>query len=288
MALIYLHKRPRGSLPQRLALQHERMRAKAAETGYFLEIVYRSDFASPQQLSKALWARGCTGIILSPALEQKDSHLNDLTGFDWSRFAVVKVVRAHGTAPCHCIRSSAFSDMKATLDKVLSAGYRRPGILMLADTASSEDDFSRLGAVKAFEILRKQDFAALRLWYRHEITPADLQEILPDIDRFRPDCIIGFPISWRVRLEESGYRMPRDFAFVGLPVVPAEAAQSGVATSGFLFDLCGQIFPLALEVLHQEISSGRCGLPKHPSEWIVPQVWQEGVTMPGLPKTPRA
>ena len=260
--------------------ENRRMVAKAREAGYALELVHFSDFESPRLMSRVLWARGVEGLLLLTGGAPAGFGMADLDGMDWDRFSVVKISRGIDALRCMNVRSSVFSQTKAALERIAAAGYQRIGVMMLSHSASEEDDFARLGAVRAFQFLRPTGVEVVDL-FREEtsITKLSLDAKIW-LEKTKPDVVLGFPVTWRIWMEAAGYRIPSQFAFAGVPVVFAEESMSGVATSGALDDFIGLTFPAALNMLGEEIALGRRGLPSQPHEHVLPVIWQEGITMP--------
>jgi len=254
--------------------------ACAQREGFALQSVRVDAFDSPAAMSRILWSRGVQGLLLHTRGAPPDSRLEDLAGFAWERFALVKISRGFDALRCHTVRVSVFLQMRYTLERVARAGYRRIALLLLSRTASNDDDWSRLGAIEAFRRLRADAFE------RFEVFPTplfDRQTLTPlraELKRMRADILIGFPFAWRYLLEEAGYNFPRDLAYVGVPVIPNSAADGGRPTTGPLDDFVGMEFPAALRLLGQEIAVGHHGFPDYPYEHVLPVVWQAGTTMP--------
>lgn len=266
--------------------QDAQMRAIAERQGYTLEVFRMSQYASPAELSGVLWARGVQGLILLTTGVTPNFPLQQMAGFQWDRFALVKISRGFDQLRCHTVRLSVFTQMRLALERVAEAGYRRVGIPLVSATASNEDDWSRRGAIEAFRQLRPNAFECMELFCVASIGEESEVNLREWLDRLRPDILVAFPFAWRFRLEQLGYRLPEDFAFVGVPVVNDSAGEAGRPTSGPLDDFLGLEFPAALHMLHDEIAAGRTGLPARPYEHVLPTVWQTGVTMP-IPRPDR-
>jgi len=266
----------------------QRMRDAARAAGYMLDVFLTSQFGTPAGLSHVLWARGVQGLILLTNTAPPRLRLRDMDGFEWDRFALVKISRGFDELRCHTVRLSVFSQMRHALDRIAAAGYRRVGILLVTETASCEDDWGRRGAIEAFRRLRRQAFEQLEVLSVPQVGtgfPAQLRGWLKEL---RPDLLLAFPFAWRFRLEEAGYRIPEDFAYVGIPVVSDSLGEHDRPTSGPLDDFWGQEFPAALHMLGEEIAAGHRGIPERPYEHVLPVVWQAGVTMPDPAPTARS
>ena len=264
------------------------MRDAARAAGYTLDVFLTSQFDTPASLSRVLWARGVQGLILLTSSAPPGFRLRDMNGFEWDRFSLVKISRGFDELRCHTVRLSVFSQMRYALDRIAAAGYRRVGILLVTETASNDDDWGRRGAIEAYRRLRRHAFEHLEVLAVPEVAtglPAQLEGWLKDL---RPDLLLAFPFAWRFRLEEAGYRMPEDFAYVGLPVLSDSEGDRGRPTSGPLDDFLGQEFPAALHMLSEEIAAGHRGIPDRPYEHVLPVVWQTGVTMPDPAPTARS
>lgn len=278
VAIVHFGKRPGNSALS--GRRTQQMMAIARQMGYLLEMVYLQDFESPAHMSRVLWARGVVGLIFHTVTAPLDMHVSDLDGLEFNRYSIIKISRGIDSLRCHCIRLSAFSHSSEALRRIVEAGYKRIGVLMLERSASTEDDYARVGAVTAFQYFNSSGVEAIELLRMKGPLSRFPKEAEDWLARVKPDVILGFPAVWRVWMEMAGYRFPEDMAFVGLPVVPAAESQTGVSTSGPLDDFLGQMFPTALKMLHEEIAIGRKGLPPIPYEYVLPVLWQEGVTMP--------
>ncbi len=260
--------------------QDARMKTIAEEEGFALEVFRLPDFGSPAALSRVLWARGAQGLILLTNSVPHGYRLDEMAGFEWDRFSLVKISHGFDALRCHTVTHSVFSQMRAALERVVAAGYRRTAVLLLSASASLEDDWGRLGAIEAFRKLRRRAFERMELFTAPKFAD-DLPEAIADgLRELRPDAVVVFPFAWRFPLEKAGYRIPEDFALVGVPVANDSPGERGRPTSGPLDDFLGQEFPAALHMLREQIAAGQTGIPRIPYEHVLPVVWQRGVTMP--------
>lgn len=122
------------------------VRAVAQERGYAVDIVQwqgeRKDAAA--KLDRMLTQRGIRGLILLPPSSVGRWSLP----LDWPRFCGVTLDYSLVGAPVHRVMDHHAIDLRLALQKVKSAGYRRPGLVLNAVNNERTHEL-RLGAFLA-------------------------------------------------------------------------------------------------------------------------------------------
>jgi len=99
------------------------------------------------------------------------------------------------------------------------------------------------------------------------------------VESFKPDVIMGFPVSSYKVLTQIGYRIPEDFAFASTFV----DHQSRAA-----FDIAGcdtetyELQRRACHRLHQSLLANQRGIPTQMEEHVITPRWVDGRTLPYL------
>lgn len=224
------------------------------------------------------WNQGIAGLVVDTRWGAGDRVYLDGAlerGIGFEQFPVVTI----GPSRFSCVRDSAVGAMAEALERVKAAGYRRIAVLLKA-TDQRADDRARLGAVLLFrEELPEGVTVAHRMlsW-----GPAESEQLsLTDcawLSAWAPDVVVSFPGGLYYGLLESGFVIPRDFAFCGVPV-PLEMGRqdqiAGMETRGREF--CAA----ALELMDQQLRLGLRGLPTHPLVRVITLNWSDGASLPG-------
>lgn len=247
--------------------------------GFDSQVVDMRHYAgNAHALSRQLWNRGVDGVLWVPVrfMQQRDWWLE----FDWSLFSVVQINDGFPELPLHRVRTSAFEETLEILRRVCACGYRRI-LCLLPETQSMVDDRRRLGGFEAFRQLDAPEgleIHVLRLygWER----PSELAPVYRAIRSFRPEVVFGHPWSIVLRLQESGYRVPADFAFVG-PQGPSPGEYMHAFIAG-----CTNRFPelvgLGIQRLQRLVTLTERGVPEHFEQIVLPPIWHAGASLPSI------
>ena len=259
------------------------MRTLAEARGHRLIDFNTGDWKSRAALQRTWQAQGIDGLFINSHDFVADPVSTDLrTRADWSRYAVIKLGNGLPELELNRVRTSVFSQMMTTYERVLAAGFRRV-LFIFHGSTSPIDDQMRLGAVLAAQATAAERGAQVDHWQLvgAETTWATLNskpyqdELQARLRAFAPDAIIGFgPIihSW---LNNSEPSISGKIAYAS-PVVPPKD-QGKVA--GTLEDFVGEEFAAGLHMMEDQLSRGQRGLPPLVQEHTVPVRWMPGASL---------
>lgn len=222
----------------------------AVANGYAFDSYDVSEYASPESLSRILYARGVRGLVVSSVMQQNE-FLQDL---DWSRFTAVSLGSGFVFLKIDTVTFDFFQLTREAWELAHRAGYRRIGAALYSHRSPAEFDYHRIGASYAtrhylgiprrdwipFLLCDHADEAALLDWY-HE---------------HKPEIIIAFNPSSAGRLERAGIRIPDDVAMLVLELTTKERL------SGFVVDP-GLVAEAGTEMLVESIKRNEWGIPEN-------------------------
>ncbi len=245
---------------------------RAGEWGYKLE--YRF-IRRPRELKsqiRELWHRGTRGLVLFhlPVGDWLDSEfLRDM--------ALVQCRLHRDPLPLTTVRSGIVRKTHDTVEKVMGAGYRRVGnlVLLATEDASHPEDQSRVGAVLGAQA------------------------------RFRPACFFPDPLMIDMtQSSENHWRKVAQKWVVDQQLDAVICTTDGLAEMLFsdgserpaiactllthcldgtfagMRDNTGLIGEKCMELIDQFIRARRFGIPEHPVEMVIPSEWVAGTSLP--------
>jgi len=228
-------------------------------------------------LLHAAWSRGVEALCLSS--RDLPWSAEELAAADWSRFAVVQRDRFDKLRDFHLVRLSAFDFMFVSLEKVLSRGYRRVGVLMV-ESGSLRDDLARLGAATAMreEVLPPGGWLGIfRSASQEQKSGAVVPALRTWLRRHRPEALVVFPFGWERSVRAAGFRIPEDLALAAVLTHPRLEPLRHItgcdATDEELAKRC-------LDRLVELLRRNERGRVPHPLEDVIEPSWHEGETLP--------
>jgi DNA-binding LacI/PurR family transcriptional regulator len=227
---------------------------------------------SGKRLSTILDAGGIPGVIIAP-LPRRGVKLN----LDWARFAAVAIGWSFDEVPCHHVANNQFHSINTTLETCLRRGFRRIGFAVTRNV-DAKSEHVWLSAYLGFHALHPE-LRKIAPCLLDQFTEADYAAWYK---KNRPEVIITTHldlVSWSQNL---GLRIPDDIRFVHLDWNPALTGLSGMDQQP------EEIGAAAVELLVDQISLHRRGIPKVPKSVHIEGLWQEGASLPSAPITPAA
>lgn len=240
------------------------MSARATELGFEAERFFLRDkkIGSARRLSKILYARGISGLVIPP-LAQAGGHLS----IDWERFSAVAIGYSMLRPALHRVCPDQYQSIRLALHKTRHYGYARPGLV-----------------INGYSGLR-----TLHLWssgfYGHEygrkscgVVPVlefgdvDSQALLRWFEKYRPDVIIssGKEMSVWNALKKAGVSCPEDVGFVSLCRCGDLQEVAGINENEFV------VGAAAVEQLVQQLYCNERGVPDRPHVLQVAPSWEDG------------
>lgn len=238
----------------------------AAELGYRLEHrIAESDRNMTRQL-RELWHRGTRGLILHgipPGTWMQSGHLRD--------FAVVQCRLHRHPLPFTTVRADIVPKTHATIEHILSAGYRRIGnaVMLTSPDHSHPEDLERIGGVIGAQFrFASRAFFPKPLWIHlpHKSKSAWRTAARNWVTHHRLDALV---------CTTEGLS---DLLFGGWPHQPHTACtllrDSGPRTCPGMKDNTGLIGEKCLELIDQFIRARSFGIPAFPYDIIIPSTWK--------------
>jgi LacI family transcriptional regulator len=262
---------------------------KGAELGYQLEHFWlREEGMSHRRMSRILYARGITGIILASHAKEADAPID----FEWSKFSAVKIDSTPCSQPLHMVANDQRTIVAAAVQRVMAAGYRRIGFVM----PFWWDAFVARAWSAGFLGQQLALDAAERIPILYYSTPSHPGRQAPVSDHavpqeqlstwlwtYRPEVIVSCAPFVKATLAELGLSIPRDIAFVDTFLDKPDGGTAGMQQN------CHRVGELAVEVLAGQLQEHAGGLPTIPTATLVEGTWHDGASLPprhrGVPMT---
>lgn len=284
MAAMLAHQRQRKktALPNIAILDEKQYGAQAAkvilrEQGFEALVRRPSQFASPEAAARQLWQEGVVGILLDP---HKWPWSREATlRFDWSRFAVVKLSRLMPYLPVHLIRHSPFDYIEETVSRVVGAGYKRIGVVMLQSTGSPRDDDARWGVLLNWSHRKLPLGASLRWFCSQELDWRNEEKAIQTWIAAEPlDALILYTWYQYDRLVEiCGKRFASRTPTASILTNP-EPGSSGKIVTGC--DIRNEeTITRACQLIQAQLIRGERGFPSLATEHVIEPVWVDGETL---------
>lgn len=248
---------------------HEGARQRAQQLGMRIEPFWLGHGGiSSAATCRMLHARAIHGNLISPF--PLPVYEYDL---DWANMICVGLGYVFKQHALHRAIHNHFRGAFLAFEKLTGLGYRRIG-LILNERENSRVNYSWLGGY----------LAAQNTTGKGKIPPL----ITTDSDhpgefkrwmkKTGPDAIISFGPKQFLMLQELGYRIPRDIAFVALDVEQTKLSHVEQVTG------INQNLPLigatAIDILASQLYHNEKGLPQRPVFSVIEGYWVEGRTAP--------
>ncbi len=263
------------------------VKSKAADLGYQLDHFWlREAGLSHQRLSRILYSRGITGVILASHQGGHDAALD----FDWSKFSGVKIDFAPRNQQLHMVTNDQRAIITLALRRIREAGYKRIGFIMpywwdeIVEHAWSAGFLASQQAIPRVE--------RLPILYYDNPSPGDQPAVgsTPAVPRnllarwmetYRPEAVMSYGPFALPALKELGYSVPKDVAFVETFLERPDGLTAGVHQN------CRRVGELAIDILAGQLHQHTCGIPEIPTVTLVEGTWHDGVSLP-VCKSPEA
>ena len=225
------------------------------------------------RIMREIEARGCDGIVFG------SNSFSDLPTIAWNRFSVISTDEGRLKEGFDIVLANQFRATLGLLRRVKEAGYKRIGICLREHAYLHPDDEVRYGAAAAFQLYDREKGAEKNIpiiRMQHDI-PDAADRLASWVKKYKPDVVLGFGSEEMRILKKKGFKIPEDFAYVGLHVSePEQGTYAGRKHNK-------EVVPAyAVRVLMEKMRHGMRGLSPHPQETeIIPPIL-EGSSCPGL------
>ncbi len=261
-------------------------KSKAAELGYKLEHFWmRDEGMSQERLGQILYSRGINGIIIA----SHSREMGDALQFKWENFSAVKIDYFPHQPMLHNVTNNQCDIVRLAMQKVLSAGYRRIGLVMHRGWDHAVDHLWTAGYLCEQQVLKPRDRLPVHLF--PEAEPRDRwlnesgEDLFPDpkafmawFKRHRPEVIISKASFVLPILKKMGLSVPDDVAFVDVFLNDFGGATAGVRQNH------ETVGALAVEILAGQLQHNKYGVPEIPTTTYVEGTWFNGRSCP-MPAT---
>ena len=237
---------------------------RAAALGYKLEeFAVRSTGMTEKRLSRVLQARGIRGLVIAPLPEGT----HDLD-FEWEHFSAVGIGLSLTAPRLHRVVHHHFGSMADALQQVRARGYRRMALVLEPyHDARVEHHWS----AAFLSGLRQGGDRDPALIFEHLNQPA---EFIDWFRRYRPELLVADNLVAARILDQAGFRIPRDYAYVSLNLVAIDKGFAGI-------DQCSEnIGECAVTRLFASLQQNECGVPAVAETILVPGGWVDGPSVP--------
>jgi LacI family transcriptional regulator len=240
--------------------------ARAQELGFKTELFWLGDpdTALPRvRLQKILHARGITGVILL-AFNQAQ----DLSEFDFSRFAAVQMDHCLTQPQLHTILPDHYVSMMHALERLTQRGYHRIGLSMERRKDARLKNKWSSGFLAYFRSYTRD--AGIPALIEPQLTR---ERFLAWFKEYRPDLIVGHQqvmVDW---LRSIRVRVPEDVGFFNLNITECTAPCAGLDL------LPRRLGGAAVETVVAMMHRQERGVPMHPKTITLEASWVEGPTL---------
>jgi len=170
----------------------EGARVEALQLGYSVDsFALPSSVTGQRQLSRQLFHRGITGLLISPSNEPRK-----LEEWEWDHFAPVSLGALMHEPPMHAVGMDYFHGLQTAYAGLRAKGFKRIGLLLRADLEA------RTGHLWLGAYLSVREPALKPLLFRDE---ARVDEAVRAwLKRERPDAVLTIHSEWHETLAKQG------------------------------------------------------------------------------------
>jgi DNA-binding LacI/PurR family transcriptional regulator len=242
----------------------------AERHGFRLEEFWMGDLGmTGQQLSRVLYQRGITGLIIAPL-----PFANSQLSLDWSRFSSVAIGQSLARPELNRVSINRFQAMRVAAGQLRSLGYERLGLAMDADQDSRGVGHEWTAAFEWEQRHSSPKHKTLML------LPKEGRWVEPVFDRWfnaeRPQVVLGSDPSTVAWLRNLGQRVPEDVGFVHLWVPDQSGQFAGI------YHNPPALGKAAMNLLIRMIEDNERGLPETPQTLLLNAAWVDGATVTPL------
>jgi LacI family transcriptional regulator len=240
----------------------------AENNGYRLESLAPNERLSVGRIQQIMRARNIRGVLIPPP---QSTFSQDLSCFDWSKFAVVKFGHAFDKLPVNLVTSAHTYNAALAVRKMTERGYRRVGFV------SSEYAIRRTlflsGVLLAQTDLAERDRVPFLSLSEADVKGGDSERLRAWIEKEKPDAILSNLSELPAMVRQAGYDIPGDIGFAALSVHDGNA-DAGIDQKPF------EIGKAACELVVSLILYGGWGYPEAPREVLIEGAWVDGSMLP--------
>ena len=240
----------------------------AEKHGYRLERLVPNERLSVGRIQQIMQARNIRGVLIPPP---QSTFSQDLSSFDWGKFAVVKFGHSFDKLRVNLVTSAHTYNAALAIRKMTERGYCRIGFV------SSEYSIRRTlilsGVLLAQADLAEKNRVPFLSLPEAEVKNGGSERLRAWIEKEKPDAILSNLSEVPAMLRQAGYEIPRDVGFAALSVHDGNA-DAGIDQKPF------EIGKAACESVVSLILHNGWGKPEAPREVLIEGAWVDGSTLP--------
>lgn len=247
-------------LPSHVLRMYTGFKQRAAEYGYGVKVI---SLAEPSLTSAALGRTMVEWNIPGFLVTSMSTPGKVLPRFKWSRYAIVAIGYSMKGPAVHRVVSNVMMGVKTAIEKVLSMGYQRIGVVVPEEYDRRTNHAVMLPVSYMARQLRPDQL--IDAFVYDQTDPHHEDRIADWLRQTRPELVMGmFEDEILGRL---GWRVPQDIARVTFDRSPGCQSHAGLEQR---YEVLGG---LAADVLISEITLNRRGLPENPVEYTTTCKW---------------
>lgn len=239
--------------------------SRCEKFGYILDTIWTGDsLYTPKRINSILQSRGVEGIIIFHPSNDYPSNL----GIQLDQYAVCAIEGDHAGREFPRVVSMTFENMRMAVDRLLTMGYQRPGLLLGEWVNDNNDECWRAGFIESswkFPVSQRIPPLIDERWR---------DKLRKWLEKYRPDVIICCEAHVRDELQAIGYNVPQDIALLHVNLGPDVPAWAGID------NLHSEIGSASVDVVVAQIHRGETGIPAHTKTIQLRGVWCDGETCP--------
>lgn len=255
---------------------------KATELGYKLEHFWlKGEGMSQERLSQILYSRGITGLIIA----SHSREMGDELQLNWKNFSAVKIDYFPHQPALHNVTNNQSHIVRLAMQKVVSAGYRKIGLVMHRGWDHAVDHNWTAGYLCEQQHLGPKDRVPAHIfpeahpverWFQEHnaLVQVDFEPFRDWFKRHQPEVIISKGAFVLPALERMGLKVPRDVGFVDVFLDNFDGTMAGVQQNHHT------VGALAVEILAGQLQHNKYGVPEIPTTTYVEGTWHDGASCP--------
>jgi len=240
----------------------------AEKHGYRLERLVPNERLSVSRIQQIMQARSIRGVLIPPP---QSTFSQDLSAFDWSKFAVVKFGHAFDKLRVNLVTSAHTYNAALAIRKMTERGYRRVGFV------SSEYSIRRTlflsGVLLAQTDLAERDRVPFLSLPEAEVKNGASERLRAWVEKEKPDAILSNLSEVPAMIRKAGYDIPGAIGFAALSVHDGNS-DAGIDQKPF------EVGKAACELVVSLIMYGSWGYPEAPREVLIEGAWVDGSMLP--------
>jgi len=256
--------------------------AAARSLGYNLEHFWlREPGLTQEELNRTLLSSGVNGLIIA----SHGREMGDALQFDWEKYAAIKIDYFPHKPGLHNVTNDQCEIVRLAVRRVISAGYRRIGLVMHRGWDHAVDNTWSVGFLCEQETLPANEhipahlFPSLHpieLWLDEgkSAVEVEVESFSRWLEKYKPEVILSKASFVMPAIEKLGLRIPRDLALADLFLEDLSGEQAGVRQNH------NAVGAIAVELLTTQLQYGKFGVPKIPTTTFVEGTWFDGSSCP--------